>query len=355
MIASAVASALSLFGFMANKNGLSPSYRCLQITPTQVCGCSVFGIMERSIMLGITDTIYVDASAFLSVVASLPGEEELTLAHENGVLSWTCGTTKGKLAAMAAVTMPKITHRIKPDDAWKPTDNFVDVLELGGIACGSEALRTIDMWGVCIDNTGDETVVYASDNSTISVCSLGAKLDKAPDIVTLRPDAVALLVKAIDPTEGALYFDKEQLLYKEPSLRISIKYVPPLKQDIMGVVEGFSANDIAVPLPRDRVLSFLKRVLALAENRRNMYVEFSATEGRVVLSFAEGLAAADEYYLVDGLQMPDLPAVKLDAARISRALGHADKIVLNHVEEGVITFQGMGDAPFFTYIISGRA
>lgn len=343
---------LAPFKLLANKHALSPMYKSLELSENMVRGCSNFGMLEVTMNLGIEGTMYVDASTFLAIIDSIPQDQELILADDNGVLLWACGSAKGKLALAVIENMPTIARRNKPD-AWTTPAELADILELGALSCDSNTLASVGMHGVVLDNRGGALAVRTSDNITIASAELpGVSIPKAPDMVTMAPEAAALLAKVIRPG-GKLEIDDTSIYYRDDGCRLVLKQVAALKHDLAEVLGNFSEAELVAPVPRDRIMAFIKRVGALTESRKSLYVELHAQAGQLALSFAEAQAGSDEYYLIEGLKLPAELSIKLDAGRLARALASIDEVVLDHVGKGAVVFHGK--KPEFTYMVAGRA
>ena len=126
-----------------------------------------------------------------------------------------------------------------------------------------------------------------------------------------------------------------------------------LDEDLYEMAGPFIEGDTAVPLMRERVQAFIKRVEALTENREHMAVSLSVADNDLTLSFAEEAATSDEWYPVSLPEgTPDLPVVKLDARRLARALAHSDELMIDHLERKVLVLRNKTKT--FHYIIEGR-
>jgi hypothetical protein len=341
---------LSPFRILCNRHALSPVYRSLELSPSKVVGAASYGILEVNLKLGLTDTIYIDAVTFLAVIDSLPQEEEFVLLHDQGVLNWTCGSAKGKLALVAIEDMPKIS-RVPRRPAWAPPALLGPALERGALSCGSNTLASVGLHGIVLDNRLGLTIL-SSDNTTLAACKLpGGPIPNAPDIMTIAPDAAALLAQVLG-AEGRLECDETSLFYYDGGCKLLLKQVAPLKHDLAAVLKNFSESKIVAPIPEDRISFFLKRAAALSESRKHSYVTLHAMAGQLALSFTENAAASEEYYLVDGLDVGEGLRIVLDAAKLARALAHVSDVTLDYVGRGCVIFRGK--EPDFMYMIGGK-
>ena len=351
MLSSNLATLLRPYRLLANKHALSPIYRCLQFTPGKILGCSASTVLETKCDHGLAETICVDATAFLTILSSLPEAKEVTFSVTDGVLHWVCGPAKGRLASLAVDDMPTITRRAIRG-AHKPSAAFAKALQLGAISCDSNSLLSVGMYGIVIDNRGP-LIIHSSDNVTVSVCTVGDVKLPAPDIMTLAPGPAELLAMLIMPDDSTIEFTDDTIFYVDKYCKAILKCVPPLKYDALSTVKEYAQADTTALIPPDLIGGFIKRATALAENKRHTYIALQASNGKLSLEFSEGLSSADEFYLVEDLIVPDLDPIDLDASKLTRAMQHITEIVLDHVERGVIILQGK--SPDFKYLIAGRA
>jgi hypothetical protein len=355
MIAAHLAACLAPFAQLANKHALSDVYKCIEVQPQLVRGCSQYGVLEASLSIGIPETIWIDALIFTSVLKSLPDKEEVVFVLKSGALEWECGMATGKLAIMAAQKIPLIDPASLPKDApWTPTESFIDALELGALACGSVGMASAGVYGVVLDNRADFRIV-SSDNVTVASCRVSDRVATFPERITLSPDAAAMLDTILnnDAKEAKLSIGENIVYCVNKAFRLLLRPIPAVKHDLRALTDNYASADSVAEIPRERLVAFIKRSAALSENKGQTYVTLAAAEGALSLSFAEGAASSDEYYLVKDLAVPTLPEIKLDAGRVARVLSHANEIVLDHIERKVLIFRGMN--PPFLYMVAGRS
>ena len=162
-----------------------------------------------------------------------------------------------------------------------------------------------------------------------------------------------MLCSIIDTKDGVLFVDDDSMFYEDKLRSLFIKQVPKLSRDIGETLDKFSGGDVIAKLPPDRVLAFIKRATALAEQRKQTYVAIGVEDGRLTLSFDEGTASSDEWCLVEGLNDDlTIEPIKVEALRIARALEHSDELVLDHIERHALVLRGSD--PEFHYLVSGR-
>lgn len=357
-----LAKALAPFAQLANRHALSPAYRSLQLDGEGVRGCSAYAMLEVGVALpfpsALDAPIHVDADSFLAVLKSLPNED-LTLSADGGVLVWTCGAAKGKLALATIKDYPLIdTTKIDNDaEGWEPTDEFYRALELGALSCTNVALTSAGMYGVVIDTRSDQVGVFSSDNVSISgAWAAGSWISGAPERMTFTPDAIDLLRTCIAYGEevAKLYFDVTGVTIISGNLMAVIKQVPALKHDFRSMLQAFPDNEILVPIPPERIAAFIKRATALTEAKRSASVSISASEGHLSLAFEEGVSSSEEYYLIEDVRVPDISSIQIDAMRLARVLSQVEYIILDYVERAALVFGGEKNDVPFSYLLSGR-
>jgi hypothetical protein len=355
---------LAPFKLLSNRAALSQTYRSLQISYDRIRGCSNFAVLEIATPLMNDDqpSFCVDAAAFMAVISSLPDKQEVALTADEGVMIWECGQAKGRLALLPEVKMPVIERKTEKGRKvlkWKPPESFRIALEVGGLSCGNDSMASSGMFGILIDNRTVPSI-SACDGATISHATIQeSKIPNMPDQIVIAPDAAELL-RLLLKDGGGLEFDDKSIYYASTDVKCLIKQLPKLKHDIADMLAKYVDAEIIAAVPRDRISAFIKRVGALTENKRTAHVSLGASQGRMSLSFSEGTASSDEYYLVDKLEIPDLPEVQLDAGKTARALRFIDEVVLDHVERHVVVLRGTSvldegdDQVDFIYLVSGR-
>jgi DNA polymerase III sliding clamp (beta) subunit (PCNA family) len=348
---------LAPFKQLINRNALAPVYRCLALHPAYVRGCSAYGIMEAQMQLGLSAAIYVDALTFIGIVESLPPDEELILDTADGALLWGCGKAKGRLALLSVDNMPALPAARPDAPQWQPSKDFSGALRKGAVSCNSASLASTGMHGVVLDSRSGLLLVTSSDNITVSACMVEVDigddhpLARMPRLVTISPDACALLSSVVSPA-GKLEMDATSVIYREEGLALVLKQVDPLKHDLLALLDNYAEAEITAPIPPERIAAFVKRVTALSENKKNLSVALHAQNGQIALAFSEAVAMSDEYFLVDGLKVEGEMQIHLDASRLARALSDVDTIVLDYMKRGAVLFRGDGGA--FQYLVGGR-
>jgi hypothetical protein len=347
--------ALGPFKLLCNKNAMSLVYKSLEIAPGHIAGAASYGKCQVKIETGVAATFFVDAWTFINVVTSLADESVLELTTEGPVLNWKAGPSRGKLALVDVKDMPHVggasdtVGRAKAKIVYKPTPYFVAGLALGSLSCGASSMASAGMYGVTITNSSPAMLV-STDDITCSGCYLDDSLPFTKAI-HLSPDAVDVLLSCLTTT-GVMEADDTSVSYADDWVQLQVQQVPALKVDIKGVFDAYASVDVSVPISTEAIAAFVKRAAALSDNRRDTIVSMSASKGMLGLSFEQGASSADEVYLVENLDMPDVSEVRLDGIKLARALQHVNSVVLDHMDRGIILLRG--EKPEFRYLISAR-
>ena len=362
MKSSELVTALAPFALIANKHALSSAYRSIILSAKLVRGCSSDALIELDIDMPFDKPpdagVYVDAESFITIIKSLPDEEVKLSPLAGGVLAWECGAAKGRLATAVIKDSPKLSLDTSGAIPYEPTDAFYQALDLGAMACDNVALISTGLYGVVIDNR-DDLAVIASDNRSASAAFCGSKIANAPDLMTFTPDALELLRCCItyDSNVCQLTFNDKECNVVSGPLRATIKQVPLFKHDLRAIVKHYSSSDVILPIPRDRIAAFIKRAAVITEAKRMATVTLGGSDGRLTLSFEEGLASSEEYYLVENVKIPDIPPLMIDSARLARALTYIDHVVLDHVDRLVLVLRNTpasDDDVLFSYLLVGK-
>ncbi len=349
---------LAPFKNFVNKQALSVVYRCLKLAPKTVYGCSANGMLSVDLQLGLESTVYVEASAFLALLDSLPRKAELVIElADDGegnatTLNWVCGSAKGRLALMVVEGFPKMPKM--PEEGWAPPLGFIDGLLTGALSCDPQAMASVGIHGMAIYRGKKSLSFCSSDNATISMIKVAHKglPEGFAEVITLAPDAAALLAGAM-AEDGLMAFDGNTVYYWDEGTRLVLKQVAPLKHNLMDKVAPFAgAPEKVAKIPRERIAAFVKRVAALAEAKRATDVILHAHGNELTLEFADQTAASEELYMLEGLDDLEELQIKLEAGRLAKALDHVTEVVLDHVAQGVLIF--LGDDPPFMYLVAGK-
>lgn len=341
--------ALAPFRHITSRTALAPAYRAIELGPERVKACASFAVLEAHLNIGVSDTVFVDAITFLSIVQSLPPQSDFVLTTSDGSLQWECGPARGKLALMNTVDTPEIAPSVRSRQRHRTTKALATALERGSVSCDNTALGAIGIYGVVMHSNQGVPLICSTDNTTVSSCTTDMPLAGLPETATFPPPGADLLAAVIDDT-GTLEFDQQGMVYRSATIDCMVRQVPKLKTDIRDVLTQFGDDNITSAIPQERIRAFLMRAKALTENKSHARVLLGAINGSITLSFAEGTATSDEYILADELDgCPDIVPVALPVDKVARALSYIDSIVLDYIERGVIIFQGGA----FRYLVSG--
>jgi len=348
------------FTLLSHEKLLSPSYKSLHITPTAVRGHSPFGLMEVEVRLGIDREAYVDTARFLQVLSTAP-EGDFQLELEDNKLSWYCadpGEAKRyeMTGSFAVLSGGDITIPVLP---WDGRGEMIPVgapfgagLQLASLGCGSQAYISIGLYGVTIENEANGLYAYASDNSSIASCRLSDASPAFADKITLAPDALALLADVTGHGEAAISITDDTIYAQTPTTKLVIKGKAALKIDLREIAAGLRGEDRVLPIDRDSLTSFVRRIEALAEDKAKAQMSLSVEEGATRLYFEDNISFSAEYYLVQSDQPFDVPPIQLEPRRIFRALGAADRLVFDYVDRRALVFRGPNE---FLFGVNGKA
>jgi hypothetical protein len=344
---------LSLFTKLTQKQALTASYRALAFGVDYVRACGLFGQMESFLELGLGAEAFVDCEDFLQLLRSLPAAEFKAELVE-GALHWSCGAATGHLTLMAGdreqIVVPSpVFNGMAPEGMIAA--QFGEGLELGALSCGSSTVRLLGLQGVQISNSNGRSYARATDNTTLSSCCLGPELDGS-DTITLLPEAIELLAALIKRDGDAMMaHDDSSVFCVTENTRLLLYQVPPLRTNVGEILSRFTTAEVRQRLNHEAVAAFLKRAMALSEGGGHAMVEISVDEGRTRLSFNEIGSSSQEYYPADDGPRVTVPAIRLEASRLAKALAHADELVFDYAAQNVLLLRGDNE---FTYAITGR-
>ena len=358
MQASEIYRQLRPFALLAHEKLLSPSYRALHITPTAVRGHSPFGVMEVEVNLGIGAAAYVDMARFLQVLSTAPaGDFQLLL--EDNKLAWFCedpGETKRyeMTGSFSIITNDIAIPALPWDDHGKliPVgESFGRGLQLAALGCGSQAYISVGLYGVAIENEPDGLYAYASDNQAIASCRLTDRNDAFADKITLAPDALTLLAE-VCKGEAAVSITENSIYCQTPTTKLVVRRKADLKSDLRAIAAALRGQSRSLPIDRDSLAAFVRRVDALAEDKSKARMSMSVEEGATRLYYEDSISFSAEYYLVQSEEPFDVSPIQLEPRRIFRALGAADRVVFDYIERHALVFRGPNE---FLFGVHGKA
>lgn len=340
---------LSAFQYLCQKNSISSTYRTLHLDTDKIRACSAFGIMEVDCQLGIDKSCYVDAISFISLIKSLPNQE-LEINVKDTVLSYKCGQARGQLGTKEEVEIPVISF---PKDAKfeKMSPDFQDKMELGTLACGKSALMSIGLYGILLDNQND-LVASSTDDASMSYCKVNGNISSAPYQMYLSPDSI-LVLENIKHKDGVFFAaDENSIFCKTANTKLVLKQIPPMKHDLNGMISKFLEYEHSVTLNKDVISSFIKRAVALSEEKGSTTVSLSVKDKTTRLSFEEKLASSEEYYLTEDAPAIEVDPIHIESGKLAKALSYSDKIVFDYAKKNVLVFRGEKDE--FAFIVMSK-
>jgi hypothetical protein len=358
MQASEIYQQLRPFTLLAHEKLLSPSYKALHITPTSVRGHSPFGIMEVEVALGIDAEAYVDTARFLQVLSTAPAGDFRLLVEDNK-LSWLCEdpseAKRYEMTGSFSLIAGDITIPPLPWDGRGTmvpvTEGFGRGLQLAALGCGSQAYISVGLYGVAIENEPDGLYAYASDNNAIASCRLGDRNDAFADKITLAPDALALLAE-VSRGDTAVSLTGDSIYCQTPTTKLMIRRKADLKSDLRAIAGALRGQQRSLPIDRESLAAFVRRVDALAEDKSKARMSMSVEEGATKLFYEDSISFSAEYYLVQSEEPFDINPIQLEPRRIFRALGAADRVVFDYVDRHALVFRGPNE---FLFGVHGKA
>jgi len=349
MLSTVLETVLSPFRLLANKGALSPQYRAIELAPTRISAVAPFGAATVLAPLGITETVHVDAAAFLATVSSVPNAE-MHLSIKDGSLVWRCGTAKGRLGLMPDVVLPRLPLAGKQIPV---TDQLIRAFKLGALSAGGarDGMGTENMRGVVLDNRG-QPMVYATDNATLSVYILGDTPLIMPELATISEQGAELLASVMRPG-GSLSVTDTALMYQSDTVAAMVQQTRPMEYDLRAHIDRYEYDtDQVLEIPAERIGAFARLASTLAAKAANSRVQLTVGDGQLALSFQEGSTQMDEYYLTDALQgFPTQDPVELPADKLVKVLAHAKGIVVEHLHQNPTVI--FCDGPF-RCLVSGQ-
>lgn len=334
MKTSELSEVLSIFSKVCRRSAMTDEYRCLLLSPTGIRGAAPFGVVEADIELPIREPAYVDGEKFIALIKTFVADE-VELDAKKTSLHWSCGSARGQFGLRAVKPPPLI--KLPSEERLDLSEEFGDALSLAATSCDSPALLAMGLYGVVLEPIGEDLVAYASNNRTVSSAVLGAA-DSFSSNLTLSPDAVRLLVLA-SREEGAVLSAEESLIGVEaPRLRLLLRQVAPLKQDVRSTVTKFTKSEKSVALQRGPISEFLRRVSVLTEDRGQSRVRLTVQKNRTLLEFQNGSYSSEGWCENEGADFS--ASADIDLMDFSAIVGKVDHIVFDYVDSGIVVLTG---------------
>jgi hypothetical protein len=337
------------FRAVCETRSLVAEYKLINILPDRLSARTARLALDARIELGLDKPCAVEAAHLIGVVSSLPGGDDLVLTLQDGVLDWRCNAAHGRLATQPPRDPPPLPE---PAGVTLGLDRVLGetLFELGTLSCGHTVLASVGLFGAAILTANGRVWCISSDNVTVSVAGTDCTVE-IPRCTIGANEATAFA--AFAERNGRIGFEDQRISYADDRFSASAQLLPPLKHDLWGLASAYMHGEVVTALDKDRVMAFVKRAAILAEHRGRCLVQVEAASNRITLRFAEAVAEAQEYYLIDQCAVPEPYQVTVDATRLSRALQHCDEIILDHMARRVLGFRAKSGN--FHYIISGRS
>lgn len=335
---------LKLLGKIANRNALSVNYSALALTPQHARAASPFGAMRCTLDLGLDREVCVDATAFLGALR-YNAEAAFTATVEDGALHWQCAAAKGRLPLVnATVAEPQFDGAMA-----ELSGDFGPGLELAALGCGHSAfLRNAGLEIVQLHNRDGKAYAVTTDSSMIAACCLGERPLPADRLVTLKPEAATLLAE-VTQQHPAMWFGIDDYSVYCVGAGIELQLFQmrnPGNRDLAAKLPQYLQHEVTMPLWRDIVAAFLKRVDTHTESKREAMVTILVEHGRTVLRFAETAGDTEEHYEVTDAPKISVPPIRIETRRLARALAHADELVFDYAAQNTLVLRGPNEFLF---------
>jgi hypothetical protein len=339
---------LTPFKHVIDGSSIVQEHRNITLSQGALASRCGWAALDAASAIEMPSPISVSGEALISVLASIPGEQDITLEASNGSLGWKAGSAKGKLAAFPAEP-PSLLGRPK-GKGLAASDELRRGFALGALSCPAKGAALGGVSGVAISAANDKIHFATSDNVTISHYVVTLQEVVSDGAWTISAKGAGLLESIC--RDGKLFLGQTHIDYIGPRLRAAVALIPPLKYDLLKVLGSYPiADESKIALPREQVGRFVIRALKLSEENKRCSVEIKVADGQVVLEFSEDIAQAEEYYIAEDIPKEMSCSIKVDALKLGRALDHCSHVVLEHVERKALVFTGEG----FTYLVAGRS
>ena len=313
---------------------------------------SGFGYIDITVPLGgsgLSETL-VNTAAFLGVVNSLPdGEVHFSVAGH--ALAWKCGNAKGKLAPVP--TEPPHAPQFPKDPGVKVPEDFATALKLGALSCVKHRLGINGMNGVVIDSRHGPTTIMSCDRLTVSAAQMKSRLPVGGEVMYFGPQGAGCLADLVE-TGGRLYADKQgHAYYRGPSVVAKILSVDAFQEDLWAIYSDHQGTTSAA-LDPDRLKAFIRRAEALASEQMLVTVTMTIRDRRIVFAFEDAQQETEEFYILEGPEMPDTKPAFVAGSRMLKALAHVDSVMVDEIARHTIVLRGKKAGFYYIVGASGE-
>ena len=277
----------------------------------------------------------IEAKRLLDIVRSLPEDDVHMTMQENNSVLIEAGTAKFRLLGLPAEDYPTLPTVNVSEGYTMPLDELKTMVAKVKFAITHEETR-FQLNGALLKVQPNKMEMVATDGHRMALINFpsgitGAKGKKGTDLTILIPRKALDEILRLEAggEDGTVQFgvSENQLFFEAGERRLLARMIDVNFPNYMEVISR--DNDRHVLVDRDRLLSTIKRI-SLVANERTRAVRFDFSPGKLTVSstnpelgdaretvpidyagqpFYVGLNAA---YLMDFLSAADTPSVSLD-------------------------------------------
>ena len=279
--------------------------------------------------------VTIEAKRLFDIVRSLPDDDVHVTLQENNSVSIEAGTAKFRLLGLPAEDYPTLPTVNVSEGYAMPLDELKTMVAKVKFAITHEETR-FQLNGALLKVQPNKMEMVATDGHRMALINFpsgitGAKGKKGSDLTILIPRKALDEILRLEAggEDGTVQFgvSENQLFFEAGERRLLARMIDVNFPNYMEVISR--DNDRHVLVDRDRLLSTIKRI-SLVANERTRAVKFEFSPGKLTVSstnpelgdaretvpidyagqpFYVGLNAA---YVMDFLSATDTPSVSLD-------------------------------------------
>jgi len=293
----------------------------------------------------------VKGSTILNIVSN-SAAKDIELEPANGelgqIVKMKAGRSKIELPLLPVARRPKWPESLEVDNPIEITDDLLEALKLGYVACGNNESRP-DFFGTTLMKVNDELQMFTSDGATATAAFCALPKDWTADRVAWPRRFCEQLVRLFDKDDGWLNItpgnvlaqreDKLWLLGRELHVTQPINYGAMFARV---VPESFEKDCYPIP---EGFKSALETASVLLAKQKESRIKIEAAGKELKLSGGGDAGQYSDELKIDGKQ--ESIALRADPMLVRRILPHVDRMLLT---EDVIIF-GKSESDF-THVIS---
>jgi len=278
--------------------------------------------------------VTIEAKRLFDVIRSLPDEDVHMTMQENNSMLIESGTAKFRLLGLPAEDYPTLPTVNVTEGYTMPLDELKTMVAKVKFAITHEETR-FQLNGALLKVQPNKMEMVATDGHRMALINFpsgitGAKGKKGSDLTILIPRKALDEILRLEGNDGGTVqfgVSENQLFFEAGERRLLARMIDVNFPNYMEVISR--DNDRHVLVDRDRLLSTIKRI-SLVANERTRAVRFDFSPGKLTVSstnpelgdaretvpidyagqpFYVGLNAA---YVMDFLSATDTPSVSLD-------------------------------------------